>query len=195
LARRKVFGSSCHRCRAEYSLIRLRTCYQIKPDLRGCLFENENGLTSVMSGTRRLFSAGSYGRFIRTSSATATATCTSSVRGSDNRGARGRLAHCRSAGRTTERTVACPRYCAIERGHIPAFDVLGFSLAEQLTFDPLGAARFRSTNRRRKGLHRVASAALEDAVLESSHAGVYTLQIHIFPTRRAARAFCWQQLR
>jgi hypothetical protein len=73
--------------------------------------------------------------------------------------------------------------------------LLGFSLAEQPTFALLGAARFRSTNRRRNGFHRVAPAALEDAVLESSHAGVYTLQIHAFPTRRAARTFGWQQLR
>jgi hypothetical protein len=69
--------------------------------------------------------------------------------------------------------------------------LLGFSLAEQPTFVLLGAARFCSTNRRRNGFHRVAPAALEDAVLESSHAGVYTLQIHAFPTRRAARTFGW----
>jgi hypothetical protein len=63
------------------------------------------------------------------------------------------------------------------------------------TFGRLGAARFSSTNRRRNGFHRVASAALEDAVLESSHAGVYALQIHAFATRRAARTFGRQQLR
>jgi hypothetical protein len=73
--------------------------------------------------------------------------------------------------------------------------MLGFSLAAQPTLGPLGAARFRSTNRRRNGFHRVAPAALEDAVLESSHAGVYALQIHAFPTRRAARTFGRQQLR
>jgi len=81
------------------------------------------------------------------------------------------------------------------RDDLLAFDLLGFSLAEQPTFGSLGAARFRSTNRRRNGFRRVAPAALEDAVLESSHAGVYTLQIHAFPTRRAARTFGRQQLR
>ena len=84
---------------------------------------------------------------------------------------------------------------AIETDDILAFYLLGFSLAEQPTFGPFGAARFRSTNRRRNGFHRVAPAALEDAVLESSHAGVYTLQIHAFLTRRAARTFLRQQLR
>jgi hypothetical protein len=84
---------------------------------------------------------------------------------------------------------------AIERDGTLAIDLLGFSLAEQPTFGPLGAARFRSTNRRRNGFHRVAPAALEDAVLESSHAGVYTLQIHAFATRRAPRTFGRQQLR
>jgi hypothetical protein len=69
------------------------------------------------------------------------------------------------------------------------------TLAEQPAFGRLGATRFRSTNRRRNGFHRVAPAALEDAVLESSHAGVYTLQIHAFATRRAARTFGRQQLR
>src|SRR2546430_4598576 len=73
--------------------------------------------------------------------------------------------------------------------------LLEFSLAEQSTFGRLGATRFRSTNRRRNGFHRVAPAALEDAVLESSQAGVYTLQIHAFATRPAARTFGRQQLK
>jgi hypothetical protein len=84
---------------------------------------------------------------------------------------------------------------AIAREDILAFDLLGFSLAEQPTLGPIGAARFRSINRRRNGFHHVAPAALEDAVLESSHAGVYTLQIHAFPTHWAARTFGRQQLR
>ena len=75
------------------------------------------------------------------------------------------------------------------RDDLLAFDLFGFSLAEQPTFGPFCAARFRSTNRRRNGFRREAPAALEDAVLESSHAGVYTLQIHAFPTRRAAGTF------
>ena len=87
-----------------------------------------------------------------------------------------------------------------ERSHSLMYEpvsarLLESSLAEQSTFGRLGATRFRSTNRRRNGFHRVAPAALEDAVLESYHAGVYTLQIHAFPTRRAARTFGRQQLR
>ena len=62
-------------------------------------------------------------------------------------------------------------------------------------FGPLGASRFHSVNHSRNGFHRVAPTALEDAVLESSHAGVHTLQIHAFPARRAARTFGRQQLR
>lgn len=63
-----------------------------------------------------------------------------------------------------------------ERSHSLLYEpvsarLLEFSLAEQSTFGRLGATRFRSTNRRRNGFHRVAPAALEDAVLESSHAG------------------------
>ena len=81
------------------------------------------------------------------------------------------------------------------RDDLLAFDLFGFSLAEQPTFGPFCAARFRSTNRRRNGFRREAPAALEDAVLESSHAGVYTLQIHAFPTRRAAGTFGRQQFR
>jgi hypothetical protein len=60
---------------------------------------------------------------------------------------------------------------------------------------PLGAGRFHSVNRRRNSFHRVASAALEHAVLESSNAGVYTLQVHAIPTRRAWRTFGRQQRR
>jgi hypothetical protein len=66
---------------------------------------------------------------------------------------------------------------------------------EQRTFGPLGARRFHSVNRRRNSFHRVALATLEHAVLESSDAGVYTLQVHAYPTRRAARTFSRQQLR
>src|SRR4051812_36118315 len=70
-----------------------------------------------------------------------------------------------------------------ERSHPLSYEpisarLLEFSLAQQSTFGRLSATRFRSTNRRRNGFHRVAPAALEDAVFESSHAGVYTLQIH-----------------
>ena len=136
-----------------------------------------------------------YGRFIRTTSAAATAACASSVRGSDNRGAQWVTSSLSKCWANDGRTVPPVPGIAIERDDILAFDLLGFSLAEQPTFGPLGAARFRSTNRRRNGFHRVAPAALEDAVLESSHAGVYTLQIHTFPTRRAARTFPRQQLR
>jgi hypothetical protein len=77
----------------------------------------------------------------------------------------------------------------------PRRPALMFSLAEQPTFGRLSATRFRSTNRSRNGFHRVAPATLEDAVLESSHARVYTLQIHAFATCRAARTFGRQQLR
>jgi hypothetical protein len=66
---------------------------------------------------------------------------------------------------------------------------------EQRTFGPLGAGRFDPANRRRNSFHRVARATLEHAVLESSDAGVYTLQIHALPTRRAGRTFSRQQLR
>ena len=66
---------------------------------------------------------------------------------------------------------------------------------EQRTFVPLGARRFHSVNRRRNSFHRVALATLEHAVLESSDAGVYALQVHAYPTRRAARTFSRQQLR
>src|SRR5258705_12872232 len=62
-------------------------------------------------------------------------------------------------------------------------------------FGPLGAGRFNPVNRRRDSFHRVALATLEHAVLESSDAGVYTLQIHTLPTGRAARTFGRQQLR
>src|SRR6266404_9548217 len=58
---------------------------------------------------------------------------------------------------------------------------------EQPAFGPLDAGRFNPVNRRRDSFHRVALATLEHAVLESSQAGVYTLQIHAFPTRWAAR--------
>ena len=66
---------------------------------------------------------------------------------------------------------------------------------EQRTFGPLGAGRFHPANRRRNSFHRVAPATLEHTVLESSDAGVYTLQIHALPTRRAGRTFSRQQLR
>jgi hypothetical protein len=66
---------------------------------------------------------------------------------------------------------------------------------EQRTFCPLGARRFHSVNRRRNSFHRVAPATLEHAVFESSDAGVYTLQAHAIPTRRARRTFGRQQLR
>ena len=42
-------------CRAEYSLIRLKTCHQIKTDLRGCPFENEMACTSAVSGVRNTY--------------------------------------------------------------------------------------------------------------------------------------------
>ena len=66
---------------------------------------------------------------------------------------------------------------------------------EQRSFGPLGAGRFHPANRRRNSFHRVAPATLEHTVLESSDAGVYTLQIHALPTRRAGRTFSRQQLR
>jgi hypothetical protein len=66
---------------------------------------------------------------------------------------------------------------------------------EQRTFGPLGAGRFHPANCRRNSFHRVAPATLEHTVLESSDAGVYTLQIHALPTRRAGRTFSRQQLR
>ena len=84
---------------------------------------------------------------------------------------------------------------AADVDRIAEIDIAKGEIIEQPTFGRLGATRFRSTNRRRNGFHRVAPAALEDAVLESSHAGVYTLQIHAFATRRAARTFGRQQLR
>ncbi len=62
-------------------------------------------------------------------------------------------------------------------------------------FGPLGAGRFNPVNRRRDSFHRAALATLEHAVLEASQAEVYTLQIHAFPTRWAARTFGPQQLR
>jgi hypothetical protein len=66
---------------------------------------------------------------------------------------------------------------------------------EQRAFCPLGARRFHSVNRRRNSFHRVAPATLEHAVFESSDAGVYTLQAHAIPTRRARGTFGRQQLR
>jgi hypothetical protein len=62
-------------------------------------------------------------------------------------------------------------------------------------FRPTWTGRFNSVNCCRDSFHRVALATLEHAVLESSDAGVYTLQIHAFPTGRAARTFCRRQLR
>ena len=66
---------------------------------------------------------------------------------------------------------------------------------EQRTFGPLGARRFHSVNRRRNSFHRVAPATLEHAVLESSDAGIYTLQVHAIPTLRAPRTCGRQKLR
>jgi hypothetical protein len=66
---------------------------------------------------------------------------------------------------------------------------------ERRTFGPLGARTFHSVNRRRNSLHHVAPATLEHAVLESSDAGVYTLQVHAIPALRAWRTFGQQQLR
>jgi hypothetical protein len=66
---------------------------------------------------------------------------------------------------------------------------------EQPALGPLDAGRFNQVNRRRDSFHCVALATLEHAVLESSDAGVYTLQIHAFPTGRAARTFGRRQLR
>lgn len=66
---------------------------------------------------------------------------------------------------------------------------------EQRTFGPLGARKFHSVNRRRNSFHRVASATLEHAVLESSDAGVYALQVHAILALRAWRTFGQQQLR
>jgi hypothetical protein len=65
----------------------------------------------------------------------------------------------------------------------------------QRPFGPLGAGRFHPANSRRNSFQRVASATLEHTVLESSNAGVYTLQIHALPTRRAGRTFSRQQQR
>src|SRR5260370_25274410 len=62
-------------------------------------------------------------------------------------------------------------------------------------FGPLGASRFHSVNHSRNGFHRVALATLEHAVLEPSDTGVYSLQVHAFPTLRARRTFGRQQLR
>jgi hypothetical protein len=61
--------------------------------------------------------------------------------------------------------------------------------SEQPVLGPPDAGRFNPVNRRRDSFHRVALATLEHAVLESSDAGFYTLQIHAFPTGRAARTF------
>jgi hypothetical protein len=65
---------------------------------------------------------------------------------------------------------------------------------EQRTFGPLVVGRFHPANRRRNSFHRVAPATPEHTVLESSDAGVYTLQIHALPTRRAGRTFSRQKL-
>ena len=67
--------------------------------------------------------------------------------------------------------------------------------SKQPVLGPRDAGRFNPVNRGRDSFHRVALATLEHAVLESSDAGFYTLQIHAFPTGRAARTFGWQQLR
>jgi hypothetical protein len=67
--------------------------------------------------------------------------------------------------------------------------------SEQPVLGPRDAGRFNSVNCCRDSFHRVALATLEHAVLESSDAGVYTLEIHAFPTGRAARTFCRRQLR
>ena len=83
---------------------------------------------------------------------------------------------------------------AADVDRIAEIDIAKGEIIEQPTFGRLGATRFRSTNRRRNGFHRVAPAALGDAVTILS-AGVYTLQIPAFATRRAARTFGRQQLR
>jgi len=70
-----------------------------------------------------------------------------------------------------------------------------FRRRELRTFVPPGVGRFHSVNRRRNSFHRVTLATLEHAVLKSFDAGVYTLQIHAYPTRRAGRTFSPQQLR
>src|SRR2546429_3102389 len=63
-----------------------------------------------------------------------------------------------------------------ERSHSLMYEpvsarLLEFSLAEQSTFGRFGATRFRSTNRRRNGFHRVAPAALANAGLQFSPSG------------------------
>jgi hypothetical protein len=67
--------------------------------------------------------------------------------------------------------------------------------SETLVTGPLGAERFHPANARRNSFYRAAPATHEHTVLESSDAGVYTLQIHALPTRRAGRTFSRQQLR